>query len=66
MYIYKPLLKGNVSKAVTAQYLSRILINNKEEIKEILKTDKYMKYIVDAIYHASKTKDNSSKENQNV
>lgn len=63
--IYKPLLKGNASKAVTAQYLAKILRENRENIKEILKTDKYIKYIVDAIYHASKIKNITKEEKHN-
>lgn len=57
--VYKPLLKNNCSKAVCAQYLSRILINecqkNKGLIEEIVK-DEYISYIIKAIYHATNTR----------
>ncbi|MCS4456726.1 ATP-dependent endonuclease [Clostridium botulinum] len=56
--IYKPLLKGNASKAVCAQYLSKILLSkskdNDEFVKAIIK-DEYVKYILDAIYHVTNT-----------
>ncbi|MBS6601431.1 MAG: ATP-dependent nuclease [Clostridium sp.] len=55
--IYKPLLKGNASKAVCAQYLSKIL---KKEINDNLKNeilnDEYIKYIIDAINHVTNIK----------
>lgn len=57
--IYKPLLKGNASKAVCAQYLSKVLLNKSEEDKELdikIKSDKYIKYILDAIYHVTNSK----------
>lgn len=49
--IYKPLLDKNASKAVTAQYLSKILQDRKNEVKPIIESDKNIKYIVDAIKH---------------
>lgn len=56
--IYKPLLKGNASKAVCAQYLSKILINKSKEDRELVKRineDKNIKYILDAIHHVTNT-----------
>ena len=55
--IYRSLLK-NTSKAVTAQYLSKILIKKSEEDKNLvnkIKDDQYIKYIIDAINHATNT-----------
>ncbi|UZQ48823.1 AAA family ATPase [Clostridium kluyveri] len=59
--IYEPLLKGQASKAVCAQYLARILsglINNgrHQDIIESILEDKYMKYILDSIYHVTEDK----------
>lgn len=56
--IYKPLLKGNASKAVCAQYLSKILLNKSNEDSELVKRineDKNIKYILDAIHHVTNT-----------
>ncbi|CAI3329439.1 AAA family ATPase [Enterococcus cecorum] len=56
--IYKPLLKGNASKAVCAQYLSKILLNKSNNDSELVKRineDKNIKYILDAIHHVTKT-----------
>ncbi|BDC00684.1 hypothetical protein CP118TE_03930 [Clostridium perfringens E] len=56
--IYKPLLKGNASKAVCAQYLSKILLNKSNESEELvnkIKEDENIKYIVDAIHHVTNT-----------
>ena len=53
--IYKHLKEKRVSKAITAQIFSEILSINKENSKEQIEADKYLKYIVDAINHASKT-----------
>ncbi|MGL5766179.1 MAG: ATP-dependent nuclease [Sarcina sp.] len=56
--IYKPLLKGNASKAVCAQYLSKILLNESNENEELVKSirvDEHIKYILDAIYHVTNT-----------
>lgn len=55
--IYRPLLK-KTSKAVTAQYLSKILIKKSEEYKNLvnkIKDDQHIKYIIDAINHATNT-----------
>lgn len=57
--IYKPLLKGNASKAVCAQYLSKILLNKSNEDKDLVSKilkDKYLKYILDSIYHVTNGK----------
>lgn len=55
--IYKPLLKGNASKAVCAQYLSKILLrkaNESEELVNEINEDENIKYILDAIHHVTK------------
>ncbi|MCR1874485.1 AAA family ATPase [Paraclostridium bifermentans] len=57
--IYKPLLKGNASKAVCAQYLSKILLNKSNESEELvnkINEDENIKYILDAIHHVTKTR----------
>ncbi|BDU80856.1 hypothetical protein SNUCP2_05240 [Clostridium perfringens A] len=54
--IYKPLLRGNASKAVSAQYLSKILLKKSYEDEELSKRiteDEQIKYIVDSIYHVT-------------
>lgn len=56
--IYKPLLKGNASKAVCAQYLSKILLrksNENEELVNKINADENIKYILDAIHHVTNT-----------
>ncbi len=56
--IYKPLLKGNASKAVCAQYLSKILLNKSNESEELvnkINEDENIKYILDAIHHVTNT-----------
>ncbi|MDK2564511.1 AAA family ATPase [Romboutsia sedimentorum] len=56
--IYKPLLKGNASKAVCAQYLSKILLNKSNESGELvnkINEDENIKYILDAIHHVTNT-----------
>lgn len=62
--IFKPLNDGDVSKAVTAQYLAGTLlgefpvINNffgdRTKLKSIVKSDEKLKYLVDAIKHVTK------------
>lgn len=54
--IFKPLNNGSISKASTAQYLAEIL--ERESIKDstlkmTLKTDPYLKYLCNAIYHVT-------------
>lgn len=54
--IYKALLKGNASKAVCAQYLSRILLNKSNGDSELINKineDENIKYILDAIHHVT-------------
>ena len=54
--IFKPLSNGIVSKASTAQYLAEILEKADtagENVKEKLKSDPYLKYLRDAIYHVT-------------
>lgn len=53
--IFEPLCTGNTSKASTAQYLAEILelSNNESAITNIIKTDLYLKYLCDAIYHVT-------------
>ena len=56
--IYKPLLKGNASKAVCAQYLSKILLNKSNESEDLvnkINQDENIKYILDAIHHVTNT-----------
>ena len=51
--IYEPLLKGNASKAVTAQHFARFLKMKKNEVRKIIETDPNWEYIRDAIYHVT-------------
>lgn len=51
--IFRPLALGYASKASTAQYLAQILDQNKTDVMEIIKSDEYLKYIVDAICHVT-------------
>lgn len=54
--IFKPLSKGSVSKASTAQYLAEILEREGKKdptLKTTLKSDPYLKYLCDAIYHVT-------------
>ncbi|SFA96153.1 ATP-dependent nuclease [Clostridium frigidicarnis] len=57
--IYKPLLKGNASKAVCAQYLSKILLNKSNEDNDLVSKileDEHIKYILDSIYHVTNSR----------
>lgn len=54
--IFSPLLKGDISKASTAQYLADILRED-TAAHDILKTDPYIKYIIDAICHVTEPLD---------
>ncbi|MFB3844442.1 MAG: ATP-dependent endonuclease [Candidatus Cloacimonadaceae bacterium] len=47
----EPFLKG-LSKALTAQFLSEIILSDKEKYKDIINKDKQLNYIVEAIKHA--------------
>lgn len=49
--LFKPINDGLVSKAIVAQYLARILENNKIDYKTIIENDAYLQYIVNAIKH---------------
>jgi len=56
--IYKPLLNKNASKAVCAQYLSKILIEEVESnssLVENILNDEYLIYIVNAIKYVTNT-----------
>lgn len=63
--IYKPLLKGNSSKAVCAQYLSKILMNesniNEDLVSKIIE-DQNIKYILDSIYHVTNSRSEVTEE----
>lgn len=60
--IFRPLALGNVSKASTAQYLAQILDQETTEVTGIIKSDKYLKYIVDAICHVTEPLTTESNE----
>ncbi len=49
--LMKPLLKG-LSKAVTAQFLAKKIIEKKESLKNEITNDDYLKYLIAAIKHA--------------
>ncbi|MDR2085305.1 MAG: AAA family ATPase, partial [Bacteroidales bacterium] len=54
--IFEPICKGNVSKAIVAQYLAEILKREKEagvNVKEMVCSDPFLKYIVKAIYYVT-------------
>ena len=54
--IFQPICNGAVSKAIVAQYLARIITKEKDtgvNIKEMISSDPYLKYIVDAIYYVT-------------
>jgi putative ATP-dependent endonuclease of OLD family len=54
--IFKPVCKNNVSKAVVAQYLAAIMMRERDagiNIKNMICSDPFLKYIVDAIYYVS-------------
>jgi len=50
------------SKTVTAQWLTRLLRENEEEIKELIMQDEQLKYIRDAIYHVTEFPDDEDNE----
>ncbi|WP_138751394.1 ATP-dependent nuclease [Paenibacillus sinopodophylli] len=50
--VYKPLLEKKVSKASVAQQLA-LLLQSEEDFKEKVKTDEYLKYLRDAIFHVT-------------
>jgi len=53
--IFKPLCKGTISKASTAQYLAELLelSNTESAITNIIETDQHLKYLCEAIYHVT-------------
>jgi putative ATP-dependent endonuclease of OLD family len=54
--IFKPVCKNDVSKAVVAQYLAAIMMRERDaeiNIKDMICSDPFLKYIVDAIYYAT-------------
>lgn len=56
--IFKPFVsKNKPSKTVTAQIFSEILLKNREKLSDIIKSDTYLKYIVDAIRYTCVTGD---------
>ena len=54
--IFKPLNDGTVSKAITAQYFSQLLEDyvNMDELKNLIESDSYLSYIVEAIKHVTR------------
>ena len=52
--IYKDLLNGNASKAITAQYLAQLLMENKDSNSTILSNDPYISYLIQAIEFVTK------------
>ena len=53
LFLYEPLLKKQVSKAVVAQHVAKLLREEKE-INERILSDVNVGYIVDAIKYATK------------
>ncbi|CUB43543.1 hypothetical protein BN2127_JRS4_04281 [Bacillus cereus] len=51
--VYKPLNNKNISKAIVAQQLSKKLEGASEELKNKVKDDSYLDYLVKAIYHVT-------------
>ena len=54
--IYRPLLNKEASKAVCAQYLSKILLQEIDKDGDLLNKileDNYLKYIIEAINHVT-------------
>lgn len=54
--LFQPICGGNVSKAIVAQYLAQILAREKEagvNLKDMISSDPYLKYIIDAIYYVT-------------
>ena len=54
--IFKPINDGDVSKAIIAQYLADILETNRAGYKQVLETDDYLAYLVDAIKYVTSKK----------
>ncbi|WP_417353204.1 ATP-dependent nuclease [Flavobacterium alkalisoli] len=55
--IYERLANNKASKAVTAQWLVKMLLRHKSKVKDLLLADPNFKYITDAIYHVTKPAD---------
>ncbi|MDR2056877.1 MAG: AAA family ATPase [Dysgonamonadaceae bacterium] len=54
--IFKSIYKNNVSKAVVAQYFAAIMIRERDagmNIKDMISSDLYLKYIIDAISYVT-------------
>jgi len=54
--VFKPICDGDVSKAIVAQYLAQILSREKDagvNIKEMIISNPYLKYIVNAIHYVT-------------
>lgn len=51
--LFKPINDGVVSKAIVAQHLASIIKSDITRVKVVLETDEYLKYLVDAINHAT-------------
>lgn len=61
--IYKPLLKKQASKAITAQWLSRILSKNMtDKLKSNILNDPYLEYLIKAINHVTDFKEGNIDE----
>ena len=54
LVIFQKLQNKKASKAVTAQWLSKLLIKNESNVKPILISDPQLEYLRDAIYHVTK------------
>lgn len=51
--IFKPINDGDVSKSIVAQYLAGLLELNRTGYKQVLETDVYLAYLVDAIKYVT-------------
>jgi putative ATP-dependent endonuclease of OLD family len=54
--VCQPVFNGVVSKAIVAQYLAQILTRDRESginFKDLISSDLYLRYIVDAIYYVT-------------
>ncbi len=53
-YIYHDqLLKKEISKAITAQWMADLLLAKQSDFKPILENDQHLKYLVNAIKYAA-------------
>ena len=55
--VFRPLDDGIISKAATAQYLAYILEDQKKQVKDKIKNDPTLKYLIDAITYVTKPLD---------